>query len=102
VISDRKTGNGSLFNQISGLALDTDGNIVVVDTGGNSVIGVEILTGDRDTITGLFIGSGPILQFPRAIAVEDDGNILVFDSFNFSLFRVDPINGNRTVLVDVG
>jgi sugar lactone lactonase YvrE len=93
----------------AGLAVEANGDILVVDTyaaggGGNpggAVLRVDPVTGARTTVSNnASPAGGPSFLEPLAIALEADGGILVtnYASGNGAVLRVDPVTGARTTV----
>lgn len=93
-----------------GLALESDGDIVVIGfwsgPGGNifpAVVRVDPNTGARTKVS-KNVDPGPDYSDPRGIAVEDSGDLLVTDpdtpggSAAGRVLRVDPLAGDTTLL----
>jgi hypothetical protein len=93
-----------------GLALESDGDIVVIGffsgAGGNifpAVVRVDPDTGARTKVSGN-AKPGPDYSDPRGIAVEDSGDLLVTDvdtpggSNAGRILRVDPVSGNTSIV----
>ncbi|MCG8404659.1 MAG: hypothetical protein MI923_05615 [Phycisphaerales bacterium] len=78
-----------------GLAVQTDGVVVVTNTGPPSkIIRVNPLDCERDVVPGSFVPSF------SGVAVEADGNLVVTASMQGAVLRVDPVTGNQTVVSD--
>jgi streptogramin lyase len=80
------------------LAVESDGVLVVVDTGLDAVLRVDPSSGTRSLVSGRGRGSGPVFLSPWGIAVASDGFLLVADNFLNAVLRVDPDSGDRTVV----
>jgi len=104
---------GELGNLPGGIAVEGDGNILVVDsTVGTFSFGalfrVDPVTGNRRIVSDFGnTGQGASGSAPVSVTVGDNGNILVTDliagtGFSGTLFRVDPSTGGRTVVSDFG
>ena len=73
-------GSGPAFEFPSGIAVEPDGSLVVIDSGLDAVIRVDPETGDRTIISMMIIdpddpddmgrGRGISFSLPRGIAVE--------------------------------
>ncbi len=74
-----QVGSGPGFESPSGLAVEADGSLVVVDDGLDAVVRVDPVSGDRMIISDASTGSGPGFVTPLGIAVEADGNLVVVD-----------------------
>jgi len=105
-------GQGELGNLPRGVAVEADGNILVVNRGNRVLFRFDPETGER-TLVSDFGDAGddadnpePLGINPIRVAVEADGNILVVDftgtGGNGALFSVDPETGERTILSDFG
>jgi sugar lactone lactonase YvrE len=85
------TGAAALFNEPTGVAVDSAGNVYVVDTG-NSTIRKVTPTGTTTTvagtagIAGILLGTMPRLAFPRSLAIVGD-SIVVSDANALLLLR---------------
>jgi sugar lactone lactonase YvrE len=107
---DRTLISGSIPNQTVGtgpelqvpthMAVEADGNLVVLDDGVNGIIRVTLPGGDRTIVSDNSTGTGPDFQTPLNVAVEADGNFVCTDSAMKAVVRVDATNGNRTILSD--
>jgi DNA-binding beta-propeller fold protein YncE len=112
LLSDFGDGaQGPIGDDPSALAIDTIGNILVVDPSvgaGGAVFRVDARTGVRTVVTDLADGlQGAIGSSPAGLAIEASGAILVVDSsaglaLSGALFRVEPVSGRRTLLSDFG
>ena len=83
---------------LSGVAVDTAGNLYIADSFNNRIRRVDP-SGTISTFAGTgergFAGdSGPAvearLSYPSSVAVDADGNLYIADSFNNRIRRVDP------------
>lgn len=95
-------GDGSglavTFNNPSSIALDPAGNLVVADTGNNTIrmitpAGVvSTLAGKGGVLSGSTNGIGQKARFnaPYGLAVAGDGTIYVADSYNCTLRKIAP------------
>ncbi len=93
------TGTAALFNQPSGIAVDTAGNVYVADTyshtlrkitGAGVVTTLSGLAGTAGSVDG--VGSAARLNQPFGIALDSSGNIYVADTRNHTVRR----SGNVT------
>ena len=105
------TNKGPLGDFPSGVAVEANGNILVVDAEAGTnrkgmLFRVNPVTGQRSVVSDFGAGANQGVD-PAGVAVEANGNILVVD-FNAGtnkrgiLFRVNPGNGSRTVVSDFG
>jgi streptogramin lyase len=93
-------GSGPLFRTPENIAVEADGQLVVVDADVEAVLRVNPATGDRTIISGNVTGSGPLLSLPLHIAVEANGQLIVTDARLNAVIRVDPVTGARTIVSD--
>jgi len=92
-------GNGEGFISPTGVAVERDGNLVVVDALLNAVVRVDRGNGNRAIVArGSRFGEGRPLLAPGPIAVRADGNLLVVDNHDTTVVRVHPQTGDRTVV----
>lgn len=99
VVSDTVTGAGPAFDDLTTIAVEPSGDLVVGDRIQAALLRVDPVTGDRSIVSGLGVGSGPTAT-PSRIAVEASGAILVLDADDDALYRVDPVTGDRSVISD--
>ncbi|HEX5890783.1 MAG TPA: NHL repeat-containing protein [Pyrinomonadaceae bacterium] len=97
------TGAAAAFNTPSALAIDTNGNLYVADTGNNRIRKVTP-QGDVSTIAGDGTAGyvdGPAAQArfngPIGIAVAANGNVFVADSYNDRIRMISPDGQVSTV-----
>jgi len=97
-------GNLALFNDPTGIAIDTTGNLYVTDTGNNTVRSmsaagfVTTLAGSVG-VTGSADGSGAAARFnaPAAIAADAAGNLYVADTLNNTIREISPTGAVTTL-----
>jgi DNA-binding beta-propeller fold protein YncE len=98
---------GPSFQEPVGIALESDGGILVADSdafgGSGGVIRVDPSTGARTTVSSNSSpAGGPDFANPVGIAVQVNGQILVSDEDAFGgpggVIRVDPVTGTRTAV----
>jgi sugar lactone lactonase YvrE len=102
--SSDANGTNALFNQPNGVALDSNGNIFVADTGNATIrkIGTD---GTVTTLAGSVSnrgnrdGSGTAAWFsaPTGIAADSSGNVYVTDAFTDTIRKITP-SGTVTTL----
>ena len=95
-----QVGSGPGFVTPFGIAVESDGNLVVVDAGLEVVVRVDAVSGDRTILSDASIGSGPGFVSPFGIAVEADGSLVVVDLGLEAVVRVDQASGDRTIISD--
>ncbi|MBI3329120.1 MAG: hypothetical protein HYZ81_20750 [Nitrospinae bacterium] len=92
-------GSGPSFRSSPGIAVEANGQLVVVDRFRQAVVRVDRVTGDRRIVsqgaTGR--GGGPPFAGPQGVAVEVDGHLVVADGIE-SVLRVDRVTGDRTLV----
>jgi len=98
-------GNHAAFNTPSGLALDSEGNLFVADTGNNRIRKITpagmVSTVAGDGTSGYVDGPGIQARFdgPIGLAVDTKGNIYVADTYND---RVRKITSDGVVTTVAG
>ncbi|MFX0198454.1 MAG: hypothetical protein ACFFCW_20230 [Candidatus Hodarchaeota archaeon] len=102
------TDQGPLGQNPAGVAVETTGNILVVDNERDVLFRVDPGTGARTILSNFsYTDQGPLGVNPLGVTVEVAGTILIVDSqAGFEpgsqglLFRVNPGTGARTILSD--
>jgi len=92
-------GNGPAFEAPQGLAVETTGQVLVVDATLQVLLRVDPVSGHRTVLSSTTMGHGPSFLFPFGIALEATGQILVLDSRGIT--RVDPLSGDRMVVSNI-
>jgi len=89
------TGTAALFNDPSGLAVDSTGNVYVADTGNNTIrkitpAGVVSTPVGTPGTSGSADGTGPAATFsnPYGVAVDGSGNLYVTDTGNDTIRKI--------------
>jgi len=97
------TGSAASFYSPAGLAVDSNGNVYVADTGNNAIRKitpagvVTTLAGVVTTLGGISTpgntdgtGSAATFNYPYGVAVDSNGNIYVADNGNHLIRKVTP------------
>ncbi len=110
------SGDGGLatlaqFKNINGIAMNTQGDLFIADSGNSRIRKVDKTTGIVTTIAGNGIASftgdgGPAvsasLRSPCGIFVDALGNIYIADTYNCRIRRVDGTTGIMTTVAGNG
>jgi hypothetical protein len=99
-------GGGPEFVVPFGVAIDSDGTILVAARVLQALVRIDPNNGNRTVISGCFhelcsatIGTGLPFDAPRHLAIEANGSIVLAEGAGFTrLIRVDPSDGDRTLL----
>jgi sugar lactone lactonase YvrE len=105
LVSDNVTpAGGPSLSSPSGIAVESDGNILIADMtafaqGNGGVIRVDPVTGARTTVSrnGAPAG-GPSFNGPMDLAVAKNGDIYLANTFGTNVIKVDPLTGVRTLV----
>ncbi|WP_444903128.1 Ig-like domain-containing protein [Microbulbifer sp. CnH-101-E] len=98
--SSSPTGTGADMVYPKGVALDeANGQLYVGDDSTDSILRIDIASGDRTTISGNGIGSGEPVYQPMDLIVDFDSNqIYVANGSAQNILQVDIATGNRSVV----
>jgi len=97
ILSDDNNGSGPALISNSGIAVEDDGSLIVVDGGLLAVVRVDPVTGDRTILSDASNGSGINFISPFEIAIEADGRLAVTDFGLAEVVCVDPVTGDRVI-----
>ncbi len=89
------TGPSASFWSPSSIAVSTDGNLIVGDSGNNRIRNVTMLDGTATTLAGT--SGTTIFNYPLGVAVDAAGNIYVADSKNHRIRKVTPLGAVTTL-----
>jgi sugar lactone lactonase YvrE len=93
-------GTGPGFAQVTGIAIDDSGNILIADGGSPQVLSIDPATGNRTLVSSATRGTGTAFLRLQDLTVDSNGSILVLDSMWDAVFSIDPDTGDRTVISD--
>jgi streptogramin lyase len=89
-------GEGPDLKIPRGVAVEANGNILVVDVSLDALFRVDSITGNRSIVSSSTVGSGFGFWSPERLTVKQNRKILVTDSA--TIFEVDPTTGNRVIV----
>ncbi|HKW31169.1 MAG TPA: hypothetical protein VJT54_17725 [Verrucomicrobiae bacterium] len=98
------TGAAARFSGPSGVAVDSQGNLYVTDSGNNTIrkitpAGTVTTIAGQIGVKGSADGTGTNASFnlPTGIAVDINGNLYVADEFNDTIRKITPVGTNWMV-----
>ena len=97
-----KSSTGGMINEPEGIAIDSDGNLIVLITGeegvdDGAILKVDPSDGSTTTIADNSSSSGKIGE-PHDIAIDSAGNYIIAD-MSGAILKVDSSDGNTTTIV---
>lgn len=103
IISDNSTGGATNFTFPTDMILDTrtgsTNQAFVLDNGSNSILSVNLVTGNRSLVANLNTSSPLTGSHLSSLALDATNNrIFVTDSGNQAVYAVDLANGARSVV----
>lgn len=81
-----------------GVAIESSGALLLVDSDLDAVVRVDPATGDRTIVSDKGTGGGPTFSGPVGIAVEASGDLVVVDLGRRAVLRVDAVTGDRAFI----
>ncbi|MGD0016745.1 MAG: immunoglobulin domain-containing protein [Verrucomicrobiia bacterium] len=104
------TNSNARFYQPDGVAVDTNGNVYVADTGNDTIrkitpVGTNwVTTTIAGTVTNIGSADGTNgdaqFNYPYGVAVDTNGNVYVADTGNSTIRKVTPVGTNLSAVVD--
>jgi streptogramin lyase len=91
-------GSGPSLTIPQGIAVESDGNLVLVDRGLAAVVRVAPRTRNRMIVSQTRVGHGQPFASPRSVAVESEQTLVVVDNSLDAVLRVDLATGNRMIV----
>lgn len=106
---DGGLANVATFSSPKGLAIDSDNNLYIADTGNNRIRRIDLKTGIVSTVAGSSSGfsgdggpaTGAKLNSPADVTVAPDGTIYIADTDNHRIRMIDK-NGRITTFSGKG
>lgn len=110
-LDDGKPATEARLYDLVGMAIDSKGNIVVVDKGSNRVRKIDIQTGIISTVAGIcrygYDGDDKpavksMLHAPEGVVFDAEDNLYVADTMNHRVRRIDAVTGTITTVAGNG
>ena len=106
IISNASTGSGKIFDNPTGVILDTNNNrnrALIIDNSLDSLVAVDLTTGNRTIVSDTRTGSGPAFSYLSAVSLDTiNDRTFVIDWGVRALVAVDLATGDRTIVSDAG
>lgn len=100
VVSNAEVGEGLNLRVPRAISLDSVGQLLVLDSGHDAVIRVDLLTGDRERINREATLDGSAFDIPVDMAVVDD-TVFFVDNGASAIFSMPAEGGELTLVSDV-
>ncbi len=96
------TGTAAQFNNPTGLAVDSSGNIIIADTGSHTIRkmtpgGVVTTIAGLAGFSGSQDGANPLFNRPQGVTTDAAGNIYVADTSNHTLRKISTSGQTTTI-----
>ncbi len=110
-LDDGKSAMEARLYDLVGIAVDSKGNVVVVDKGSNRVRKIDMQTGIISTVAGIcrygYDGDDKpavksMLHAPEGVVFDAEDNLYVADTMNHRVRRIDAVTGLITTVAGNG
>jgi hypothetical protein len=99
ILSGELIGSGDLLSINSGQIAFYHESLLIPDYNNQSLVKIDLLTGNRTTLSSGVLGTGPLFDRPTSLAVNSDNN-LAYVSSKSTIHEVDLLTGNRAIIGD--
>lgn len=110
-LDDGKPAMEARLYDLVGMAIDSKGNIVVVDKGSNRVRKIDMQTGIISTVAGICrygydgddkLAVKAMLHAPEGVVFDAEDNLYVADTMNHRVRKIDAVTGLITTVAGNG
>ena len=110
-LGDGGAATSAQLDRPSGLALDSSGNIYIVDTWNYRIRKIDAITGYISTIAGTGIrgysgdngaATSAQLNSPYGVDLDSYGNVYIADTNNYRIRKIDASTGNISTIAGTG